>query len=178
LRRLLDSLDDASVSPAAAEVIVHGFDDLPAAGTGVFQQQTVGGEDHPRGAKSALQSIVLDESRLERVQLAVPGQAFDSDDLFLIDVGQRELAGAYRLVIDKDRTRPAKTFAAAELRSGKIEIRAQHPEKHAVAVNLKALRFSVELKADCLIHGFLLPYDWLVFRSTVGLAAIVFDSGH
>ena len=86
MRSLLNSLNDARVSSAAAEVIIHAFDDILAAGVGIFQKKAVGGEDHPWCAESALQGIVLDESRLERMKLAVGCSAFDGDDLLSIDI--------------------------------------------------------------------------------------------
>jgi hypothetical protein len=155
----LDGLDDAGVSSAPAEVVVHGFDDLLAAGAWIFQEKAVGREDHPRRAEPALQGIVLDEGRLKRVQGAVSGQAFDGDDLLILDVRDGILAGALGFVVDKDRAGAAKALAAPVLRSREFEIRAEDPEKHAVTVYLQAFRRSVELETDCLFHSVLLLFD-------------------
>jgi hypothetical protein len=63
----LYSLNDTGVGSTAAEVFIHALDNILARGIEIFQEQAVGRQDHPRGAETALQGIVLHEGGLERM---------------------------------------------------------------------------------------------------------------
>jgi len=67
----LDSLDDTDVRPASAQVAFQALEDLCPGWVRIVIQQTVGIENHTRGAEAALKGIVPDEGLLKRVQVAV-----------------------------------------------------------------------------------------------------------
>src|SRR5262249_43212528 len=80
--RLLDGLDDVLVAGAAAEVALQTAPNLRLGQTRpVRAEQLRGGHDDPRRAETALQAVPLPESLLERMELAVAGQALDGRDL-------------------------------------------------------------------------------------------------
>jgi hypothetical protein len=60
---------------------VEALLDLVPGGPGDPLQEGESLQDHPRGAESALEGILVDERLLDGVQPAVLGQAFDRDDL-------------------------------------------------------------------------------------------------
>ena len=74
-------LKNLLVAGAAAEVAREGLFDLFAGRVGVFVQEGHRSEDHPRGAESALDRAGGDEGLLDRMELAVFFQTFDSNDL-------------------------------------------------------------------------------------------------
>ena len=127
-------------------------------GLGVFQEQAVSGEDHPRGAETALQGVVLDESRLERVQVAVPCQAFDGDDVLVVDVRDRKLAGAHgslltRTVQAPQKPSPQPNFVPVSLKS----VRSTHRSIRSRSTS-RSFRLSVQFESDGLFHAALLRH--------------------
>ncbi len=81
LRRVLDRLDDVLVPGAAAEVAFQGVADLGFGRIRVAVEERVRGHDHAWGAVAALQTVHLPEAHLDRVVLAVLGNAFDGGQL-------------------------------------------------------------------------------------------------
>src|SRR5437773_8620917 len=65
--RALDGAHDAAVRPAAAEVAVHGLDDLSARGLRRLRPQGGGLHDLPRLAAPALQHLPCEPPFLDRV---------------------------------------------------------------------------------------------------------------
>src|SRR5262245_46308019 len=77
LRRLAGRGHDVLVARAAAVVAVEGVADLGVGGIGVPGEQVGGDHDHPRGTEAALESVLLPEGLLERVEAFVGRQALD-----------------------------------------------------------------------------------------------------
>src|SRR5579885_843343 len=74
-------VDDMLIAGAPANVAFEAFADLGLGGAGVIGEQLLGGQDHSRRAKSALQPVLVPEGFLQRVEFAVDGQAFNRGDL-------------------------------------------------------------------------------------------------
>jgi hypothetical protein len=71
---------DLGVCPAATQIATHSAADVVLGWIRVVAQERDGGEDLTGRAEPALQRIVLDECGLDRMQLAVAGQAFNGRD--------------------------------------------------------------------------------------------------
>src|SRR5688572_681473 len=80
LCRTLDGAHDASIRPAAAQVAVHGLDDLLTRGLRRLRQQRGRLHDLARLTIAALQHLQLDPRLLQRMAGAVGGKAFDRRD--------------------------------------------------------------------------------------------------
>src|SRR5215831_3388526 len=71
LGRVLDCLDDVHVARAATEVSGDGFPDLRFTRRFVSGEERAAGHHHPGGAVAALQTVLLPEPLLDRVELSV-----------------------------------------------------------------------------------------------------------
>src|SRR5437764_7335230 len=80
-RRPLHRLDDVLVAGAAAQVAGQRPAHLLLGGIRVLLEQGRGGHHHARGAETALESVLLLETLLERMQLTGTGQALDGPEL-------------------------------------------------------------------------------------------------
>src|SRR5437660_11353311 len=76
-RRRFDRLDDVHVPGAPAEVALQTLSDVVIGRVWVLRQQVGGGQDESGRAVAALQSVLVPESLLERVQLPAAGEALD-----------------------------------------------------------------------------------------------------
>jgi hypothetical protein len=86
---------------------------------------------------------MFDKSFLNRVQLSVIANAFNCQNVFASHFLDWGTTGSDRLFIDEDRTGTAKTLTTAKLRAGKAQVVAQHPQQHALVVDLHACRLAV-----------------------------------
>src|SRR5919106_3333126 len=78
----LDGPDDVRVAGAAAEIAGDGLADLALVGTGAASQQLARRHDDARGAVPALQSVLLPERLLQRMQAVLGvGEPLDRRDL-------------------------------------------------------------------------------------------------
>jgi hypothetical protein len=123
----LNGLDNAVIGAAAAEVSLQSLDDIFFGRLRVLPQESVGLDDHPRCAESALERVVPDESLLQRVELSVFLQAFDGDDLFSFRILDGILTGQDRFIIDEDGAGSAESLSAAVFCAGVFKVRAQNP---------------------------------------------------
>src|ERR1700749_1013207 len=63
--RVLNGLDDVLIPGTAAQIAGHPVTNLLVRGVGVFFEQSIGAGDHPRGAESTLQAVLLHEAFLQ-----------------------------------------------------------------------------------------------------------------
>ena len=64
-----DSLDDAAVACAAAQVSGQTFLDLVLVRGGIGREEVLGGDDHAGNAESALHGAAFDKRLLDRIEL-------------------------------------------------------------------------------------------------------------
>src|SRR5205085_12019405 len=96
----------------------------------------------------ALEGVALDERALQRVEVAVPGEALDRDDLgALVRDGERE-AGVGAAAVDQDRAGAALPVVAGLLRAGQAESLAQEVEQGGPRVDLQRVLLAVDAQRD------------------------------
>src|SRR3954467_7524889 len=147
LGRALDGGDDAVVGAAAADVAVHVLDDLLARGILVGGQQLGRLHDLARLAVAALRHLLGDPGFLQRMR-PIGRQALDRRHARALDDCERRGARAHRLAIDMHGARAAERGTTAELRSGELQLIADHPEKRCAVLRFRGDRLAIELERD------------------------------
>src|SRR5689334_22477476 len=97
------------------------------------------GHDHARRAVAALHGPGFQERFLQWVQLPVPFQSFDGDDLLACAIANRGSAGSRGFAIDRYRASTTAAFAAPVLGAAEVQIVPQHAEESARRVGLNAV---------------------------------------
>jgi hypothetical protein len=77
-----------------------------------------GGEEHARRAGAALQTVVLGEGLLDRVELAVVGEALDGEDVGAASLDGEHEARLDGLAVDDDGAGAADAVLAADVGAG------------------------------------------------------------
>jgi hypothetical protein len=85
---LLDGGDNVGVGAAAADVAAHEFADLVRSFRLALGDQPGRRADLPRRAIPALESVVVDERLLQRMQRAVDSEPFDRGDLGAVPLAE------------------------------------------------------------------------------------------
>src|SRR5215470_5031919 len=83
-RGFLDRGDNVAVARAAAEIAGDRFFDLLVGGLDLFAEQSISRHQHARRTVAALDSVVVPERFLQRMQSLVLSQPFDCNDLISI----------------------------------------------------------------------------------------------
>src|SRR5258708_39360331 len=102
LRGGADSLRDALIAAAAAEIAGHRVDDVLVGGCGFLLQQRGSLHDLAGLAVAALRDAEIAPGDLHGV-LALRVESLDGDDLLAADVGHRDAAGAHGLAVEMHR---------------------------------------------------------------------------
>jgi len=108
---------DVVVTGAAAEVTLQPKSDLPLARVGIAFQQLLGRHDHPRGTEAALQTMLIPEGLLQRMQRRALRQPFDGRDLRAIGLDREHGARLHGVPVELDGTRTAVAGIAPDVGS-------------------------------------------------------------
>src|SRR5260370_10947069 len=143
---LLRRFDDAEVAAAAADVAAHPLTDVVIRFHVAFANQRHRGADLSRSAVAALESVVADEGRLDRLQASIAGQPFDGD-AFLSAVHRRQRETRNDATpVDEHRARAARALIASFLRAGDVEMLAQRVEETRSRVEFQLVHLSVDVE--------------------------------
>ena len=74
---------------------------------------------------AALQTVIVAEGGLHRVQLVALGDAFDRGDVGAVGLAREHGAGLHRLAVDMDDAGAALAGVAADMGPGEAEVLAQ-----------------------------------------------------
>src|SRR5215218_4008485 len=99
---LENSLAHAGIGAAAAEVTGQPLVDLAEARVRVLVEQGLGGHDEAGRAEAALLGVVLDEGRLERMELGGPAEPLDGLDGPALGLDGEHGAGVDGLAVEED----------------------------------------------------------------------------
>src|SRR5258708_21397131 len=114
---------DVGVAGTAADIAGKVMADFTLGRMRVLLEQLVDSHDHPRSTETALQGVVLMESRLNRMQSAIAGrESFDRRDRRTVRHHGENRAGFDRLSIDINGAGAALRGVAADMGPREAEI--------------------------------------------------------
>src|SRR6266699_6561647 len=114
----LDGLDDVDVAGTTAEVAFEALADLVFGRVRVLPEQVSGGHDEAGRAVAALQTVLVPESLLDRVQLPILGHALDRHQVPALGLDGEHGAALDGLAVDQDGARAALAGVTADVRAG------------------------------------------------------------
>jgi hypothetical protein len=145
--RLLDGGHNVGVSAAATDVAAHELADLIRSFRLALRDQTGRRADLPRRAVPALESVVVDERLLQRMQRAVDSEAFNRGDLGTVVHHRKCQAGIDAPSVNEHRAGATLSLIAALFRSGQLQVLAHEIEDRRARIEREGMRGSVDLQA-------------------------------
>src|SRR5207302_320002 len=103
LRRRLDRLHDVVVTGTAADIPFQTDADFALGRVGIALEQLPRRHDHPRGAEAALETVLIPERLLQRVERRALRQALDGGDLGAVGLDRKHRAGLGAVTVELDR---------------------------------------------------------------------------
>ncbi len=166
-RHLLDRPHDVRISAAAADIAAHEFANVVIRSAARFAKQRHRRHDLPGGAITALIGVVLQKSRLHRMQPSGRAEPFDGDDLIAVMRGGEREATVHAAAADMDGAGAALAVVATLLGAGEMQDFAQAIEQgHArIDRNFALLAVDAEFDAELSIRR-------------IGCHSIVNETGH
>ena len=150
--RFVDGRENAGVRAAAADVTLHGRQNLRIRRVPRGVQQGDCGHDHAGSAVGALHRAFFEKGLLDGMELLTLGQTFDGRDLLACGGPNGKHAGTPRLAVNQDGAGAALAFAATVLAPGQIEEFAEDGEEGSLFVRGKVVGAAVDLEG-CFVHG-------------------------
>src|SRR6266550_5365564 len=149
-RGLLDRLDDVHVAGAAAEIAADPVSDLGLSGLLVLVEQPGGLHYHPRRAEAALETVLVPEGLLERLEGRPVGHPLDRPDLGAVRLDGEHRARLGALAVHVDRAGTAVARVAADVRTGEQEHIAQEVDEEQPGLDVGFADLAVDGEADML----------------------------
>src|SRR6202051_3384769 len=150
--------DDILIAGAAAQIAGYADADVFFGRVGIVAQKLDQRGQDARRAESALQTVMLVERLLQRVQGAVVNSdALDRQDLVPVGLHREHQARSRRIAVEENGAGAAHAVLAAEMGAGQAELMAQeirqrHPHRHG---GFMALAVDGDGNASRLAHGLL-----------------------
>src|SRR5260370_17637351 len=113
-----------------------------------FVEEGLGGQDHHRDAVAALHGAVLDEGRLQRMQMLGVAQPLDSDDRAPAALLGEQDAGVYRLAVEQDRANTAFGLETVLLGAGHAELASQHVQQRPMRLDHELMALAVDREVE------------------------------
>jgi hypothetical protein len=119
-------------------------ENLLIGGLGVAQEKPQRGHDHPRRAEATLERAVADEGLLQGMQLSLPRQSLNGEDLGALGFQGREAARADGLAVQQNGARAAGPFPAADFGAGEAQVVAEDVGEGTAFGHIQAHRLAVD----------------------------------
>src|SRR5665213_94669 len=143
-----DRLDDVVIAGAAAEIALEPFADFRLGRLLVVLHQIERAHHHAGGAEAALQSVMLAEGRLHRMQLVALSDALDGDDVGAVALHGEDGAALDAVAIDRDDAAAALAGVAADMRAGEGEIFPQELDEQGARLDVAGRLLAVHRHGD------------------------------
>src|SRR5712691_11409379 len=148
LRGVLICLDDVDVPGAAAQVARNPVANFIIGRVAIRTQECVSGHQHSRSAEAALQTVLLEESLLQRMQLAVLFEALDRQYLAPVRLNGVRGAGFDGPPIHHDRAGPTVAGIAADVSPSEPQGFADKMDQEQPRLHLSRVLNSIDFYFD------------------------------
>ena len=149
---LMHCLDDVHVTRAPAQVAFEAPADLILGRVGVLLEQVGRGHDEAGRAVTALQSVLIPEGLLDRVELIAVGHALDRREVAALGLDGEHRAALDRLAVHVDRARAALAGVAADVRSGQANDVSKVVHEQQPRLYLMLVLMPVDGDCDLVLH--------------------------
>ncbi len=141
-------LDDVVVARAAAQVALQALAHLGLGRARVLGEEGRQRHHHAGCAVAALQAVILAESLLDGVQLALVGHPLDRGDRRAVRLHGEHRAGLDRLPVDEHCARAARRRVAADVGAGEADHLAQIVHEQQARLHLVLVARAVDRNRD------------------------------
>jgi hypothetical protein len=141
---VLNRVDDVLIAGATAEIAGNPLADLALGRLRVVLQQPDRRHDHPGRAETALQPMFFPEAFLQRVQLAVRGEALNRRDCRSIGLHREQRAGLRAPAVDEDGAGAALRGVAADVGAGQTQLFTEEMDEQDARVDLSLADLPVD----------------------------------
>ena len=118
----------------------------------MFIEESFGCQDHSRCAESTLDSSLLDKCFLKGMEFTILRKAFNSSDLFLLDIGSQCETGEIRFSFNDNRASSTTSQVATLFGSDQAQILSQYLEKSLMHASENFKFFAVDVKSYDMFH--------------------------
>src|SRR6516225_10670897 len=143
-----DRLDYVDIASAAAQHRGNAFADLVLGRSGVGREKIECGNQHPRRAIPALESVVLVKSLLQWVIFVAFGQALDGQQLRTLRLNREHQTRASSLAVEQDRAGATDPVLAADMSAGQPKILADKVDEQFARLASPFIALPVDGQAD------------------------------
>jgi len=151
-RGFLDRVDDVLIAGAAAEIAIERVADFLLGGVGVAFEELAGSHDHAGGAEAALEAVLVPESLLDGVEVAIGGEAFDGDDVAAVGLDREHGAAFDDFAVKGDGACAADGRLAADVGAGEAGDFAKVVDEEHARFDFIGVRFAVDGQGDFSFH--------------------------
>src|SRR5207247_8112489 len=158
--------DDVLIAGAAAEIAFDAVADLGVGGRRVALQQLFRSHDHAGRAEAALQAMLIPESLLHVVQMAIGGEALDGEEAAAVGLHGEHGAGFDGLAVHLDGAGAADGSLAADMGAGESDHLPKVVDEKQAGLHFVLVALAVDGEADLFLP------DWL---SSISLYAFSYQ---
>src|SRR5579864_4269549 len=151
---VLDSFDDVDVAGAAAQVARNAAANVGLRRIWIGREQRLGDHQHARRAEATLQSVLLPEALLQRVELRALGQALNSLYVRPVRLDSEERARFDGDTVQDDSAGAAIGGVAADVGAREVQVLPEKMNQQESRFNLRCVGLTIYRQADA---G---PIDW------------------
>src|SRR5262245_17522015 len=151
---VLDGLDDVDVAGAPAEVAGDRPADVGFRRIRVGLEQGATGHQHAWSAVAALQAVLLEEAILDGMELAVPLEPFDGQEISAVGLHGEDRARLHRNAVHQDSAGAAMRRIATDVGAGQPQLFAKEVDEEEPRLDLGLVLGAVDRDMD-LVTGHL-----------------------
>lgn len=140
------------IAGATAEIALEAFPNLGIGGVGTIGQKLLHSHDHSGSTEPALQSMLIPESLLNRIELVAGCQSLDGSDVVSISLHRKHGARFDGASVEHDRAGAADRGFAADVRTSHACDVAEVMDEQQARLDFIRVRLAVDGEGDLFSH--------------------------